>query len=229
MTINAISIIIPVLNEERIIGSQLGYLSETFPDAQVIVVDGHSSDRTVEIASQTSHCVLSSRGRGVQMNIGAEVADGDLLWFLHADCTPDAASVNAIKAAMSNDRVVGGAFRFRFDDQSWPYSAISRFSNLKNHFMNRIYGDMGIFVRRSVFRRMGGFSESMLMEDIDFSRRLRICGKVAILKPKIVTSSRDWVKEGIWGKLLKDSFIKWAYRFGTESKTLYEWYYREAR
>lgn len=224
-----ISIVIPTLNEEDLIGALLGYLAHTFPAAEIIVVDGHSSDQTVEIASRIANCIPSRRGRGGQMNLGGFAAKGDLLWFLHADCRPDAASLDAISAVMGDDRVVGGAFRYRFTDQSWPFSAISSFSNFKNRFLNRIYGDMGIFVRRSVFREMRGFSEVMLMEDMDFSQRLKKLGQVVILEPEMVTSNRDWVKEGIWGKLAKDSFIKTAYRFGTESKTLYKWYYRETR
>ena len=163
------------------------------------------------------------------MNLGASVARGDLLWFLHSDCRPDAASINAIMELMCDRSVVGGAFQYRFADRSWPYSIISRLSNLKNRLIGRIYGDMGIFVRRSVFIELGGFAEMMLMEDMEFSKRLKNYGKVAILNPKIVTSNRDWVKEGIFRKLIKDSFIKWAYKFGTENITLYKWYYRESR
>lgn len=224
-----VSIIIPTLNEEEIIGELLEYLSGTFPSAEIIVVDGHSTDRTVEIVSRTVQCISCRRGRGFQMNLGASVARGDIFWFLHADCRPDDASLNAILEFMRDNSAVGGAFRYRFTDQTRLLSVISRFSNFKNRLLGRIYGDMGVFVRRSVFYELGKFSKTMLMEDMEFSKKLNRCGKAAILKPEIITSNRDWVKEGIFGKLIKDSFIKWAHKFGIENKTLYKWYYREAR
>ena len=221
----SISIIIPTLNEEKNISNLLPYLRSNFSSCEIIISDGGSSDKTVALAQNFCKVVHSSKGRGLQLNNGAEQASGNILWFLHADTIPHANSLNYIQDTMKNIDTVGGGFEYNFDSTSKRLQFISWFSNKKNIFLNRIYGDMGIFVRKDIFGLMGGFAESHLMEDFEFSRRLRKIGKVIILPEKIKTSPRDWYKEGFLKKVTKDTFIRMAYCMNVDNQTLYNWYY----
>lgn len=224
-----LSIIIPTLNEESYIKPLLDYLSCYFPQSELIVVDGQSSDQTLTLASSRANCLSCNPGRGRQLNFGAAQSSGEILWFIHADCLPHMESETAIRLALQDQQVVGGGFEYFYRDDQWPLSIVARASNLKNRIRKQVYGDMGIFVRREVFERMSGFTQPDLMEDFDFGRRLRKEGKIAILKEKMATSIRDWQREGFIRKLLKDSSIKFAHLLGVDNRRLYQWYYREAK
>lgn len=221
-----VSIIVSTLDEESRIENTLLSLKSNFPDVELIVVDGRSKDRTVEIASKIAICYQSQPGRGKQMNLGAAMSTRPILWFVHADCYPDPDSIRAMKNALGDDKIVGGGFQYSYSDDCWYFGFIAWFSNLKNKARSRVFGDMGIFVRRNIFERMGGFTEDYLMEDFDFGLRLKKAGKIAILSPRIVTSVRHWRRDGIVRKIIKDSLIKTAYRLGVNSAQLYKYYYR---
>ncbi len=221
----SISIIIPTLNEQENIECLLVHIKKHYRDCEVIISDGGSSDNTVAIAQKYATVVHSPKGRGIQLNTGASYATGDLLWFLHADTIPHVDSVNLIHQTLQESSIVGGGFEYNFDSTSKRLQFISWFSNRKNKSLNRIYGDMGIFVRKEIFNQIGRFPESHLMEDFEFSRRLRKIGKVRILPQQIQTSPRDWYKEGFLKKVSKDTFIRMAYCMHVDNQTLYNWYY----
>ena len=117
-----LSIIIPTLNEEKLIERTLIALKGCVPDAELIVVDGGSNDATVVRASKHARVLTAKRGRGRQLNAGVQAAQGDILLFLHADTIPDAAGLSELLEVMQEDpgkdgnSPVGGAFRMRFDD-----------------------------------------------------------------------------------------------------------------
>src|SRR5579863_8701162 len=119
-----LSIIIPTLNEEKLIERTLLATKEHAPAAEIIVVDGGSSDETVARASQHVRVIRWKRGRGGQLNAGVEATTGELLLFLHADTIPDAAGLQELPEVMQDERVVGGAFRMRFDDLHPLYKRI---------------------------------------------------------------------------------------------------------
>ncbi len=193
-----VSIIVPVLNEAKVIGPLLEHLLALEGEFEVIVVDGGSDDGTVAIASRYVRVISSERGRAKQMNAGAREAKGEALLFLHADCRLPAGAVPAIEAALADRACVGGCFTLALDEDGVVYRLISVFSSLRMRLTGRMTGDEGIFVRREVFERLGGFRDIPLMEDWDFGPRLRSLGQVRQLPLRITASARRWKEWGIW-------------------------------
>src|SRR5918994_508831 len=203
-----ISIIMPVLNEEKTIAATLAALSPLAPD-EVIVVDGGSTDRTRDIVGQTSATLLTApRGRAQQMNQGACVAQGDVLLFLHADTRLPASALMDIRTAMADRHCVGGRFDVCLDRDEWTFRLIGTLINLRSRLTKGATGDQAIFVRRTVFEELGGFPDLPLMEDIALSRLLKRQGRVACLHSQVITSARRWERDGMWRTVL----TMWAFR-----------------
>ena len=203
-----ISIIMPVLNEERTLAATLAALSPLAPD-EVIVVNGGSTDCTRDIVGHTSATLLTApRGRAQQMNHGARAARGEVLLFLHADTRLPASALTDIHAAMADPRCVGGRFDVRLDRDEWTFRQIGRLINLRSRLTKGASGDQAIFVRRTVFEELGGFPHLPLMEGIALSRLLRRQGRVACLRSQVVASARRWERHGVWRTILKT----WAFR-----------------
>jgi rSAM/selenodomain-associated transferase 2 len=187
-----LSIIVPVLNEEKELSETLRNLAACAPGSEVILVDGGSSDRTREVAAGFRGMPLvwidARRGRGNQMNAGAVRATGDVLLFLHADTHLPPGTSDHIARALADPRVLGGNFRIRFA----PDTALGGFYagcyNLRSR-LHIFYGDSALFVRREVFESMGGYRSEILMEDIELVLRLRRAGRLANIRGGTVTSS----------------------------------------
>ncbi|MBD3169375.1 MAG: glycosyltransferase [candidate division Zixibacteria bacterium] len=220
----SVSIIVPALNEAGIIQNQLEYLRSLDDSAEIIVVDGGSADSTIELARKHAHSITAERGRGSQMNAGARIASGDILWFVHADCKPSKTSIHSIRKALEDKSVVGGGFYWKLDNFPRLMKYLQSTSNLKNRLKKTLYGDMGIFVREEVFKKIGGFKNIPLMEDMDFCKRLKRQGKVVILKDPMETSSRRWRKEGIIKVYVRNNLLKLAYRLGVSPAYLAKFY-----
>jgi rSAM/selenodomain-associated transferase 2 len=191
-----ISIIVPVLNEAAIIRGFLTELRKRAPLAEILVVDGTSADETADYATPLCDRVLqTTAGRARQMNAGARAAQGDVLWFLHADATIPPTAADEIARALSDQRVVGGFFRIRIPRPNIIY----RVSDCVAHYAGLLfgirYGDHGFFCRREVFEKIGGFPEVALMEDADFFGKLRRAGKVCVIEKPILIEPRRY--EGI--------------------------------
>ncbi len=219
-----ISIIIPTLNEAETIESLLEYLTQFIPDSEIIIADGGSTDGTLNHIISNIKIVHSPPGRAIQMNQGAAVANGDILWFLHADCFPQAESYSAIQKVMKNNEIVGGGFEYALDENGLVYRVSEFFSNRKNRILKLLYGDMGIFVRKDIFATMGGFAEIPLMEDMDFSKRLKKRGKIEILPFRLKTSARRWVEEGPIKNIVRNWALQILWLLGTSPSTLAKWY-----
>ena len=192
-----VSVIIPTLNEAEIIGSTLPRLFHQAGDFEVIVADGGSSDGTLDILKQFPQVkvVTSPRGRGNQMNAGAKAAQGDVLLFLHADTCLPPDSFRMIREVLSDSSVAGGSFCLRFDHPHrflWILSMLSRI----NHTL-ATYGDQGIFLRSTIFGRIGGFKGIPIMEDVEIQRRLRSQGRFIKIDKPVVTSARRYLRNGI--------------------------------
>lgn len=215
-----ISVVIPTLNEGSNIEELIHLLNQLDEELEIIVSDGNSSDDTISRAEPFAKIVQGPRGRGVQMNAGARIGSGDILWFLHADCRPHPDSVIIMRRALTDSRVVGGAFEYNLNYPGLFFRLTEITSNGKNRILNLIYGDMGIFVRRTVFEKMGGYSEIPLMEDMDLCRRLKQYGEIVILPYRTDTSARRWIEEGILKNLLRNYALQLAWAIGVSPDTL---------
>ncbi len=221
---HSISIIVPTLNEEAQIDSLLKHLKTIARRAEILVIDADSDDETCSIAAEYARVCASQRGRAVQMNRGAALAEGEILWFVHADCRPHAKSVDAILSVLKDPEVVGGAFEWILDAPGLYFRSVEFFSNWKNRIGKLVCGDMGIFVRKSVFEKMNGYAEIPLMEDMDFGKRLKREGKIVILPFRIITSARRWYDEGILKNVTRNWMLQILWSFGVSPETLKKWY-----
>jgi len=214
-----ISVIIPTLNEERTIMATLAQTAALGFD-ELIVADGGSLDQTPRLVESyrltTQHSVLSPvrlvpapRGRARQMNTGAKASRGEILLFLHADTQLPNNAKTVIETAMARPDLIGGRFDVRFDRPSRWGSIISNMMNWRSRISGIATGDQALFVRRPIFEQMEGFADVPLMEDIDFSRRLKRRGATAALTATVTTSFRRWEQQGPLPTIL----LMWALRF----------------
>lgn len=208
------SIIIPVLNEAQQIQPLLQALARLSGQAEIIVVDGGSTDDTVALAQQHGQARVLEFGRAsraLQMNAGAAAAQGDVLLFLHADVRLPSTALAEIGAALGDERVAGGCFAFGFPaNVSLAYRIYAWGINWRTRWFQTATGDQAIFVRRAIFERLGGFQIMPLMEDIELFNALKGQGQVAILSPPVCVSPRRWQQNG----LVRTGLLMYALRFG---------------
>lgn len=217
-----LTVVVPVLNEEQLIANALARLLRQLPDADIIVVDGGSLDRTVSLAQHlTGVTVLQGpHGRAQQMNLGAAHASGDVLLFLHADTQlPDTAR-EAIAIVLADPDVVGGAFRIRTTAEPPPWWAFAlHAADLRSRYSGLPYGDQGIFCRAAVFRAIGGFPDLRLMEDLAFSQALRKQGRLVVSREQVTVSARRFVAHPVRAFLAMNTFPI-LFRLGVSTHTL---------
>jgi rSAM/selenodomain-associated transferase 2 len=219
-----ISVICPVLNEEREIGGSLEALLRLAPD-EIIVVDGGSSDGTQAICRKFAVEILRvPRGRALQMNRGAARASGDVFLFLHTDTQLPPSAFTDIREALRDPHCVGGRFDLQLAGNRWMLRVIGAMISMRSRLSRVGTGDQGIFVRREVFEALGGFPEIPLMEDIAFCRRLKGVGAVACLRSKVVTSARRWERDGVWRTIFKMWILKSLYLLGVSPRRLKRFY-----
>jgi rSAM/selenodomain-associated transferase 2 len=219
-----ISIVIPVLNEEKHITATVAALPRSQPH-ELVIVDGGSSDRTAEICNRLGATVLvSSRGRARQMNFGARRASGDVLLFLHADTRLPDSAFDDIQQALSNPQCVGGRFDVQLDGAHWMLGVIGAMISLRSRLSQVATGDQAIFVRREIFAELGGYPDIPLMEDVAFSRALKRKGRVACLRSRVLTSARRWERDGVWRTILKMWALKSLYLAGISPLRLKRYY-----
>lgn len=194
-----ITIIIPTYNEAAFIGATLARLRAISGGAvrEVIVVDGGSTDGTVEEALEGgARVVRSAKGRAVQMNAGAAAATTDLLYFLHAETWPPEDFTTLIAAAVAKG-AGAGCFRLSFDHDHWFLRTNCWFTRFDVQAFR--YGDQSLFVRKEVFDRAGGFDESLIVfEDNEIVRRLKRHGLFNIVRGAVRTSARKYIENGVY-------------------------------
>lgn len=224
-----LSVIVPMLNEESAIGATLQALRRGAPDAELIVVDGGSTDLSRERARGSCDLLIEApRGRARQFNAGAARAGGDILALVHADTIVPPTFAHEIEAALRDPAVVGGRFDVRLDEPGALYWMIGAMISLRSRLSRTATGDQAIFVRREVFERLGGFPTIELCEDLEFSRRLRRAGRVACLRACVSTSARRWRRHGVLRTILKMWTIRLLYLAGVSPARLRR-HYPDAR
>lgn len=222
-----LSVIIPVRNEAAALPLLLADLAPLrAAGAQLIVVDGGSSDATCELAAMQADQVLeTSAGRALQMNAGAANAAAEYLWFVHADTRVSAESIQSLLAVLA-ERPIWGRFDVRLSGSGLALRVIGTMINLRSQLTGVASGDQAIFVARESFAALGGYADIPLMEDIELSRRLKQLVRPCCLRPALSTSSRRWEQNGIWRTVLLMWRLRLAYYCGVSPDQLAQQYHR---
>lgn len=227
-----ISVIIPTYNEEERIEHAIASVVRHQDEAEIeiIVSDGGSNDETVSLARAQAHVVCAETGRARQLNAAAKQARGDILFFLHAHVTLPAGALMMVDRAINTDGYDGGGFSNVFSKHNRKIKRLGRVLNLRlrdnDHSGNTLFfGDNGIFVRRAVFDVLGGFKAIPIMEDYDFSMRMRERFKVVrISNPKLIVSPRRHVRAGFVRTRIQWILTRRLYQLGVSPGFLARWY-----
>jgi rSAM/selenodomain-associated transferase 2 len=222
------SIIVPVLHEGEGINQLLEHLHriDSEGELEIIIVDGAQEKDTLNaIRSDVAIKISSDAGRGRQMNAGASVAKGEILIFLHADTELPPRALKKIDLLMERGDYVGGAFDLGIKSDKFIFKVIATLSSLRSR-LNRIpFGDQAIFIRGEFFKKMGGYKEIPLMEDMELMRRIKRSGnKIRIFYERAMTSPRRWEKEGVIYCTLRNWTLQTLYFLGVSPHKLIHFY-----
>ncbi|WP_319418969.1 TIGR04283 family arsenosugar biosynthesis glycosyltransferase [Pleurocapsa sp. FMAR1] len=210
-----ISIIIPVLNEARVIKQTVGRLQKNY-GVEIIVIDGGSQDNTVAIAQQTGSTVLTvaGKGRAAQMNAGAAIAQGDIVLFLHADTQLPLNFKYLAVHTLKQPGAIAGAFELAIAGTDKSLRWIEIMVKMRSRLLSLPYGDQAIFLKKQTFEEVGGFADLPIMEDFELVQRLKRQGKIAIAPAQVITSGRRWQKLGVWQTTLINQLVIAGYYLG---------------
>jgi rSAM/selenodomain-associated transferase 2 len=220
-----VSVVIPALNEAQ-------HLEDILPDLQhaknveTILVDGGSSDQTVETAEKHGCRLLRCNpGRARQMNAGAQAATGSILVFLHADTRLPAGFDMAVRTILEESSVVAGAFRLGINAPGLLFRILEWAVDLRANWLGMPYGDQALFLRKETFTDLGGFPELPIKEDFEFVKRLRRLGRIRTVPLPVTTSGRRWQELGIWRTTWINQMVILGYGLGVSPQRLAHWYY----
>lgn len=217
-----VSIIIPVYNEEKTIGALLNTLAPIKDKAEILFVDGGSTDRTGELIPEEFAVLTGVKGRAGQMNYGAAKSHGDVLFFLHCDSVLPENAIEEIEEVMKTHQV--GCFGVKFPSKH-PWMLYCRVMSNRRARKGIVFGDQGIFIRRELFFDQGGFPDMPIMEDYQFSLDLKAKGiKVGMTKNRICTSDRRFREGGRWRTMCYMRWLRRLYRKGTDIEKIAQMY-----
>jgi rSAM/selenodomain-associated transferase 2 len=222
-----LSIIIPTLNEARYLPTAIAQARRRAvlaPPHEIIVADCGSVDGTAESAVRLGTQLVREQpaltSRAAALNRGAAEAGGDVFLFLDADTLVPPGYDRSIQQVLAQPSVVGGAFEFALDRPQWGLRLVELLNRLRYRIWPLYYGDQGLFVRASVFRRVGGYREQRLLETSEFCKRLHQQGKLVLLHKYMKTSARRFVEGGIYHVLAHDAWIWWLDLLGLPTEPL---------
>ncbi len=221
LSIPRLSIIVPMLNEAPQLPELLSHLQiYKNRNCEIILVDGGSSDGSVEIASKQFNVISSPAGRARQMNAGARIAQAQQLLFLHADTRLPAVADRLILDSLKQSHSQWGRFDVSIQGDSKMLPVVSWFMNKRSRLSGIATGDQAIFVTREAFYTVSGFPDQPLMEDIEISRHLRKLSPPACISQKVTTSGRRWDQRGSWRTIFLMWRLRWAYWRGKPAEQL---------
>lgn len=225
-----ISVVVPSWRDAENLAVLLPSLARLDRLVETIVVDasGGADCERIALSCGAAFMRCTAPNRGEQMNLGAGAASGDVIVFQHSDTDLEETHLAAIEAAMSDPEIIGGAFYRKFDRRHPRLLWLESVARFLTRHGGTLYGDQSIFVRRDIFLELGGFAKIPLMEDVEFSRRLRAAGKVAVLDPPVRSSARRHLRKGAWRTSIQNGLFIVLYRLGVSPHRLHRWYYRGA-
>lgn len=223
-----ISIIIPTYNESQHLPLLLSDLSISNEEAEIIIVDCNSEDKTREIGNLYGSKIYKSKekNRGLQLNIGAKKATGKWFLFIHADSRLRQGWLKKVKSIIKDDEIFVYFFKFKINNKIIFYRFLEIVVNIRGYIFKDPYGDQGLLIQRETYFKNKGYRKIPLMEDLDFIKRLKNKIPLKMLTIPIYTSSRKWGKTNI----IFQAFKNWSYRKrwlrGESIKSLYDDYYK---
>ena len=226
-----ISLVIPCWHDACLLENVLRQIVGHPSLRDVVIAEADAQGEGQEIAQRlgVTHVPCPGPNRGQQMNLGVQAAQGEVILFHHADSQLDPAHLDSLSAATEEDWA-GGAFSRKFDLRHPRLRILERLEHFRSTHFGPLFGDQSIFVRRDVFKRMGGYANIPLMEDMEFTRRMRKEGRIRILRPPIETSARRSDRDGAWRTTLKNAWFVSLFMCGADPHKLHARYYsRETR
>lgn len=218
-----ISVVIPTLDEEARIAGLLSDLIASPGLDEILVADGGSRDRTLALVRSfpAVRLVQARAGRAGQMNAAAATATGDILLFLHADVRLPMDAARRVREALARPDVVAGAFRTWHvcDNRPSRLAPLLHLADLRSRYSRLPYGDQALFVRADAFRRVGGFPDQPLMEDLELSRLLRRVGRIVIVPASVRVSGRRFLRRPFYYTALVN-VLPLLVRMGVPPRTL---------
>lgn len=225
-------IIIPTLNEAEGIQKLIRHIKRSSDKEnieEILIVDGNSEDNTYQKAEECGvRTVISEiRGRSRQMNIGAELANGDILYFLHADSYPPENFDEAIIESVQNGHQAG-CFRMQFDTKHHLLEFLCWFTRFKSTLCRG--GDQSLYITRGLFYEIGMFNNDLLItEDLEIVSRIKKITKFKVITKTLVTSARKYKINGFYRLQLIFSIIQILCLLGVSHEVLYKFYKSKIR
>ena len=217
------------MNEANNLPLLLSDLSITSDEGEIIIVDGKSDDRTIDVANIYGAKVYESkeRSRGLQLNIGANNSKGEWLIFLHADSRLTKDWLRKLKSVLKGNKNNIFYFKFKINQKKITYRVLEIFVNIRSKYLKKPYGDQGLIIHRSTYFKNNGFKNIPLMEDVDFIRRLKNKKILRQLNLPIYTSSRKWEKNNIFLQAIENWKVRRRWLKGESIESLYFHYYKK--
>jgi len=223
-------VVVPALNEARHLPFLLADL-QRWPDAlQIIVVDGGSTDKTIQVAHQGGAQVVQSpvQGRGQQLQRGLQLSQHSWLMVLHADSRLSQHWVDHVQRVLSMARghQQAWAFDFRVDQRRPMLKLLEWCVAIRSHWGQMPYGDQGLLIHRSLYERVGGYRSLALMEDVDLIQRLQQISRIGALGCALTTSARRWTRRGVLNQAWSNAQLRRRWKNGEDAEQLIQIYRR---